>query len=144
MATSRALVGKGNHVTRVDKKTAQRSQARLRDVHPDAASVIVVRCPNVVTELSMSESSQENIRDCEHRIRERAYHLWEADGCPEGRAQEYWERAQASINNEDSEEPAPSEALGTVPQADVAAEREIAERAGNQQNLASTPEKKDR
>ena len=93
-ATSRALVGKGNHVTRVDKKTAQRSQARLRDVHPDAASVIVVRCPNVVTELSMSESSQENIRDCEHRIRERAYHLWEADGCPEGRAQEYWERAQ--------------------------------------------------
>ena len=58
-------------------------------------------------------------------------HLWEADGCPDGLAQDYWERAQASINNEDSEEPAPSEALGTVPQADVAAEREIAERAGN-------------
>ena len=55
----------------------------------------------------MSESSQENIRDSEHRIRERAYRLWEADGCPEGRAQEYWERAQASINNEDSEQPAP-------------------------------------
>ena len=37
-----------------------------------------------------------------------------------------------------------TEALGTVAQADVAAEREIAERAGNQQNLASTQEKKDR
>jgi hypothetical protein len=92
----------------------------------------------------MSESSQKNIRDSEHRIRERAYHLWEVDGCPEGRAQEYWERAQASINNEDSEKAAPSEAAGTVPQADVAAEREIAERAGNQQNPASTREKKDR
>lgn len=28
------------------------------------------------------------------RIRERAYHLWEADGCPEGRDAEYWERAR--------------------------------------------------
>jgi hypothetical protein len=58
-------------------------------VHPDAASVIVVRGPYVVTELPMSESSQENIGDGEHRIRERAYHLWEADGRPEGLAQEY-------------------------------------------------------
>ena len=92
----------------------------------------------------MSESSQENTRDSEHRIRERAYHLWQADGCPEGRAQEYWERAQASINDEDSEERAPSVTPGEVPQADVAAEREIAERAGNQQKPAGTREKKDR
>ena len=28
------------------------------------------------------------------RIRERAYHLWEADGCPAGRETEYWERAR--------------------------------------------------
>lgn len=28
------------------------------------------------------------------RVRERAYHLWEADGCPEGRDAEYWERAR--------------------------------------------------
>jgi hypothetical protein len=28
------------------------------------------------------------------RIRERAYHLWEADGCPDGRDLEYWERAR--------------------------------------------------
>ena len=41
----------------------------------------------------MSESSQVNTPNSEHRIRERAYHLWEADGSPEGRAQEYWERA---------------------------------------------------
>jgi hypothetical protein len=28
------------------------------------------------------------------RIRERAYHLWESEGRPEGRAEEYWERAR--------------------------------------------------
>ena len=92
----------------------------------------------------MSESSQESTRDSEHRIRERAYHLWETDGCPEGRAQAYWERAQSSINDKDSEERAPSTVAGKVPQADVAAEREIAERAGNQQKPAGTPENKDR
>src|ERR1700686_5631478 len=27
-------------------------------------------------------------------VRERAYLLWERDGCPHGRAEEYWHRAQ--------------------------------------------------
>jgi hypothetical protein len=30
----------------------------------------------------------------EQHIRERAYHLWDADGRPHGRDQEYWERAE--------------------------------------------------
>ncbi len=30
----------------------------------------------------------------QQRIRERAYHLWELDGCPDGRDAEYWERAR--------------------------------------------------
>ncbi len=29
----------------------------------------------------------------EQRIRERAYLLWQQEGCPEGRADEYWHRA---------------------------------------------------
>jgi len=32
--------------------------------------------------------------DQEHRIRERAYHLWEKEGRPEGRDAEFWERAR--------------------------------------------------
>jgi hypothetical protein len=32
--------------------------------------------------------------DHEHRIRIRAYHLWEQDGRPDGQADEYWERAR--------------------------------------------------
>jgi hypothetical protein len=31
----------------------------------------------------------------QQRIRERAYHLWQADGCPPGHDREYWERAEA-------------------------------------------------
>lgn len=30
----------------------------------------------------------------EQRIRERAYHLWDSEGRPHGRAEEYWERAR--------------------------------------------------
>jgi hypothetical protein len=36
------------------------------------------------------------------RIRERAYLLWEQDGCPVGRADEFWDRARALIGMEDS------------------------------------------
>ena len=34
------------------------------------------------------------------RIRERAYHLWEADGRPHGQDREYWERAELLIRME--------------------------------------------
>ncbi len=31
----------------------------------------------------------------EQHIRERAYYLWHKEGCPDGRAQEFWERARS-------------------------------------------------
>ncbi|KAF0138553.1 MAG: hypothetical protein FD153_1240 [Rhodospirillaceae bacterium] len=34
------------------------------------------------------------------RIRERAYQLWEAEGCKQGRDMEYWFRAEAQIAGE--------------------------------------------
>ncbi|MFN3077145.1 MAG: DUF2934 domain-containing protein [Alphaproteobacteria bacterium] len=34
------------------------------------------------------------------RIRERAYQLWEAEGCVHGRDMEYWFRAEAEISAE--------------------------------------------
>ena len=40
--------------------------------------------------------------DREHRVRERAYHLWEADGKPHGRDIEYWERARELVGMEES------------------------------------------
>ena len=38
----------------------------------------------------------------EERIRVRAYYLWQTDGCPEGRDQEFWERARALTAIEDN------------------------------------------
>jgi Protein of unknown function (DUF2934) len=38
----------------------------------------------------------------EHRVRERAYLLWEADGKPHGRDVEYWERARQLVAMEES------------------------------------------
>jgi hypothetical protein len=42
----------------------------------------------------------------ETRIRERAYHLWEQDGSPEGRADEYWDKASRQILAEGDDAPA--------------------------------------
>jgi hypothetical protein len=37
-------------------------------------------------------------QDIETRIRERAYALWDQDGRPEGRADEYWEKRNGLIH----------------------------------------------
>jgi hypothetical protein len=53
--------------------------------------------------------------DLEHAIRERAYHLWLADGCRDGAADAYWLAAQremlsASMSGSDIGTPVSSEA----------------------------------
>jgi hypothetical protein len=52
-------------------------------------------------ERSMSDNPLENTPEREQRIRERAYRLWEDDGRPEGRGQEFWERAEDLIGMEE-------------------------------------------
>ncbi|KVN44440.1 hypothetical protein WT12_23315 [Burkholderia territorii] len=37
----------------------------------------------------------------EAQVRERAYRLWEADGAPEGKADDYWLRAEQLIDAEE-------------------------------------------
>lgn len=50
----------------------------------------------------MSSNPLEDTPEREARIRERAYMLWKADGCPHGRDAEFWERAKELIGMEDS------------------------------------------
>lgn len=38
--------------------------------------------------------------DPDQKIRERAYHLWENDGSPEGQEGEFWERARILVGME--------------------------------------------
>jgi Protein of unknown function (DUF2934) len=42
----------------------------------------------------------ENLRELQSRIRELAYRLWEEAGRPEGRSDEFWERARQQIDEE--------------------------------------------
>ncbi len=37
------------------------------------------------------------MQDIEQAIRESAYHLWVADGCPDGNAERYWLAAQRAV-----------------------------------------------
>lgn len=39
----------------------------------------------------------------DERVRERAYAIWKAAGCPEGKSHEHWEQAEAEIATEDQE-----------------------------------------
>jgi hypothetical protein len=50
----------------------------------------------------MSDNPLEDTPERTARIRERAYYLWEADGRPDGRQAEFWERARELIGIEDS------------------------------------------
>jgi hypothetical protein len=47
--------------------------------------------------MTMSEQAKKT----DERVRLRAYHLWERDGRPHGRNEEYWERALAEIQDEE-------------------------------------------
>lgn len=63
----------------------------------------------------------------EARIRERAYHLWEEDGRPEGRDAEFWERAKELIGMEENSDATllpnpmtePTHAEGPVAEAEI-------------------------
>ena len=76
--------------------------------------------------------------DRDHRIRERAYHLWEADGKPHGRDVEYWERARELIGKEESA----GSGLVPKPETAVASPRKSGvEKAKPQENLVDFPDR---
>jgi hypothetical protein len=72
----------------------------------------------------------------EHRVRERAYLLWEADGKPHGRDVEYWERARELVGMEESA----GSGLLPNPQNEADSPRESGvEEAEIQENLGEFP-----
>jgi hypothetical protein len=74
----------------------------------------------------------------EHRVRERAYLLWEADGKPHGRDVEYWERARELIGMEESA----GSGLLPNPSATPGPARDVpVEEASIQENLGEFPDR---
>ena len=69
-------------------------------------------------------------KELEARIRTRAYHIWENDPSPEGRAEDHWEEARRQI---EAEGPADDSA---VPQpSDQSADREHGSRIAPEERL---------
>jgi hypothetical protein len=73
----------------------------------------------------------------EERIRTRAYHLWESEGRPHGRAAEFWERAAELVLMEEAgvtgQLPNPQVQAGKIPA------RRIIDEADIQENLGEFP-----
>ena len=87
----------------------------------------------------MSDNPLEDNPARDQRIRERAYYLWQADGCPAGHDLEYWERASELVGMSDSA----GAAQAPVPAPDnpaVMAGQAI-EEASIQENLGEFPER---
>jgi hypothetical protein len=53
--------------------------------------------------------------DLEERIRQRAYKLWQEEGCPEGRADAHWDKAAELIAIEDNQKHATKPVSKSVP-----------------------------
>ncbi len=76
----------------------------------------------------------------QHRVRERAYHLWEAEGRPHGSDQEYWERARELVDMELSGQTGQLANPQMAPGADPSVQ-EIVEDASIQENLGEFPDR---
>ncbi|WP_267428428.1 DUF2934 domain-containing protein [Methylobacterium sp. GC_Met_2] len=61
---------------------------------------------------NVSQERDENTTDNEKRIRDRAHEMWEADGRPEGREEQYWLRAREMISAEGDSAYPPTQARG--------------------------------
>jgi hypothetical protein len=84
----------------------------------------------------MSNNPLEDDARRDQRIRERAYHLWKADGEPHGRDADYWERARELIGMEDS---AGSGQIDPVADEARRIDGQIVEEAALEENLGEFP-----
>jgi hypothetical protein len=73
------------------------------------------------------------------RIRERAYHLWEADGRPENRAEEYWERAETLTRMEEAPHAGELPNPASLPGADPERAGIVVDEAELEENLGEFP-----
>ena len=88
----------------------------------------------------MSDNPLEDDPARDARIKERAYHLWKADGEPHGRHDEYWERASELTRMEDSGRPGQLPNPTTRPGFDPTATEPV-EEAFIQENLGEFPDR---
>jgi hypothetical protein len=79
----------------------------LREANMAARVGLDDRSAGIMARWSIDYGAKTSNTDAEGEqpIRERAYQLWQADGAPEGKADEYWHRARELIEEEAKSEP---------------------------------------
>ncbi len=85
----------------------------------------------------MSDNPLEYSPQRDARIRERAYHLWEADGRPHGQDLEYWLRASELVGMEES----PGAGLEQPSGHDSVMRDDVIDEAELQENLGEFPDR---
>ena len=66
--------------------------------------------------------------DREDRIRQRAYRIWEDEGCPDGRDREHWDRAEREIDDKPAEAPYSDGTGAEKPATNIESPKPISER----------------
>ncbi|MGA7814633.1 DUF2934 domain-containing protein [Caballeronia sp.] len=74
----------------------------------------------------------------DEQIRLHAYYLWEADGCPEGRAHDYWQKARTLLEKQHAASAAPIDETRAV---ELMVEK-AAKKPAKSKTAATTPGKK--
>jgi hypothetical protein len=74
----------------------------------------------------------------DEQIRLHAYYLWEADGCPEGRAHDYWQKARTLLEKQHAASAAPIDEASAV---ELIVEK-AAKKPAKSKAAATTPAKK--
>ena len=87
-----------------------------------------------------SNPLDDNDPDTQHRIKTRAYHLWQDEGEPHGRHEEYWERARELVQMELSGPTGQLPNPASLPGADPNAPDRVDE-AFIQENLGEFPDR---
>ncbi len=88
----------------------------------------------------MSDNPLDDDPAREERIKERAYHLWEADGRPHGQHDEYWERASELVRMEGAGMAGQLPNPASLPGADPSLTEPV-EEAFIQENLGEFPDR---
>ncbi len=89
---------------------------------------------------NMSDNPLDDDPAREERVRQRAYHLWEADGRPHGQDEEYWERASELVRMEGAGMPGQLPNPASLPGADPSLTEPV-EEAFIQENLGEFPDR---
>jgi Protein of unknown function (DUF2934) len=91
------------------------------DSFPDRAVRLCRRALQFFCQLAFAMKEAHMAPEREAKIRERAYEIWMAEGCPDGREHEHWEQATRDVDAPDAET-APASA-NDLPDAETAETR---------------------